>query len=135
MKHVEKVEINSLLLSMSKLTGITKEIPALNSLSKVEIYNLEQCLEKDKLRLSKDITKLKSYKHYNVLMEVKEKTDNVVVLTKMQKDIIKELVIVVHGSSVPAIIKLSGDIHLSDIASLVSKYSKIQANYNGFKNF
>lgn len=126
MKHVEKVEINSTLLSMTKLTGITKEIPALSSLSKVEIYNLEHCLEKDKFRFTKDISKRKKDKSYDVLMEIIEKTDNVVVLTKRQKDIIKELVILVHGSSVPAIIKLSGDITSSDIASLISKYSKMR---------
>lgn len=126
MKRVEKVEINSTLLSMTKLTGITKEIPAINSLSKVEVYNLEHCLEKDKFRLTKDISKLKKEKSYDVLMEIKEKTDNVLVLTKMQKDIIKELIIVVYGSSAPAIIKLSGDITSSDIANLISKYSKMR---------
>lgn len=120
-ENVEKVKVSGFLLSLGKILGATSD---LQSLSKIEVYNLSNCHASIKKELSLEIEKFSSDKDYETLLQVKEKKEHIKILLKRKKNTIKELLILVADSQEPSIIRLHGNIKQKDLNALIAAYDK-----------
>lgn len=124
-ENVEKVKVSGFLLSLGKILGATSDLPAaVQSLSKIEVYDLSSCHASIKKELSLEIEKFSSDKDYETLLQVKEKKEHIKILLKRKKNTIKELLILVADSQEPSIIRLHGNIKQKDLNALIAAYDK-----------
>jgi len=132
-KEVVNLKIRRFWVSMAKpfiLTTLRGEegdkqlAQLINGIKSVQIAALDDCNQLDKGDFIDRFHALKDSDGYETLLQVKDGKDNVRIIMKKDKNKIKELFIFCLDSKDAAMIKLSGDIKLSDVGALVEKYNK-----------
>jgi hypothetical protein len=99
-------------------------MPLINSIKSVQVVTLSECEDKIKEDFVKKFHALQDVDGYETLVKVRDGKDNVRIMAKKSKDKIKELFIFCLDENDASIVKLSGNIKMSDIAALIEKYNK-----------
>jgi hypothetical protein len=112
----DRVNVSGLLLTFAKHSvkkGDNADI--FKKMSAIQILDLSDCTSEIKSKFANSFNRL-NQKDYEVLLRAKDDDDDVIILTKMQKDKIKEFVIVSKND--PAIIRVKGNFSFSDLSGL-----------------
>lgn len=122
-EDVEKVSINSFMMSLGKMFGGVGDMPLAKGIESMDIFTLSA----NDTNLKNDFVKLfnkpKDEKGYETLIFVKDKKDGIRILVKKEKDIIKDMIFLCMDEDEPTIIKFSGKIKEKDIDELMKKYN------------
>lgn len=120
--HAETVNLGKFVCSFMKMANVGGNHSGLSKkISSISILDLDDCSEDTKLQFAKQIENLEM-KGYELLMNVKDESDNVLIMSKSKKEKIKEFIII--SVSDPAIIRLKGDFKLNDLADVTQKYGE-----------
>lgn len=123
-ENVEKVKIGRFMMSLGKAFGGVGDMPVARGIHSMEVYDLSGCNAAFKQSLLEQMNALKDGDGYETLMTVNDKKDNVRIMMKKDKNVIKDMVILCLSDNDPAIVKFSGKIKEGDIAELIEKYDK-----------
>lgn len=116
--HAEKVNFRKFLFSSLKIAnwdgkGINKKV------SSMSILDLESCSTDIKFQFAQQIENMEM-DGYELLMKMKDDHDNVLIISKSEKEKVKEMIIITVND--PAIIKLKGDFTPDDLADVAHTY-------------
>ncbi|NDV93732.1 DUF4252 domain-containing protein [Dysgonomonas sp. 521] len=123
-ENVDKVKIGRFMMSLGKTFGGVGNMPVARGIHSLEVYDLSGCDAAFKQNLQEQMYTLKDGDGYETLMTVNDKENNVRIMMKKDKNIIKDMIILCLGDDDPAIVKFSGKIKEGDIAELIKKYDK-----------
>jgi hypothetical protein len=84
----------------------------------IEVYSFEECSQSVKERLTKEIASLKDA-GYETMVSVNEATERTKILVKIEKESIKELIVLTSGND-PALVRIKGNIKQSDIQRVIN---------------
>lgn len=124
-KEITTVYISkSLLKLMPNIDAGGADIKGLvGKLEQLEIYNCEK--NKDAIKMMRqEIASLVKANKYEVLMKVKEKTNNVTFYAYKEKDRIKDLIMFVDDTNDCTIIRIQGNFTTDDIQKVVEGSGK-----------
>lgn len=113
-KQSEKVKLGKLIMSFA---GMFTETMGVNG---VEVYDFDNCARDVKDRLDKATQGLKD-STYETLVSSNENGNRTKVLIKIEKDMIRELVVITTGDS-NALVRIKGKIKPSDIDRVAQKH-------------
>ena len=123
-KNVEHIKMNSFLLAMGKLMASADNLPSISkNIKRIEISSFSNCNTTDKNEISNAIKKMNTDANQEILLHVKDKGDDVKIMTQKKKGNISELAILVANQDNPAIIRLIGKITQQDIDELINQYN------------
>lgn len=111
-------------MSVGKMFGGVNNMPLARGVKTLEVYDLSDCNANQKQDISIQFNQIKDSDGYETLMYAREDGDEVRIMIKKDKDLIREMVFLCMDKADPAIIRFSGKIKESDIAELVNKYNK-----------
>jgi hypothetical protein len=97
------------------------------SISSMKVLDLEDCSSKVKTRFNEKVNNLQ-LEGYETMIQTIENGEKVRILTRMENDAIRELLIVCTGNDDCALIQLNGKIKKEDIAELVNEETKKRKN-------
>lgn len=98
-------------------------LPLINGTKSIKLLTLDDCDDEVRTDFIKRFQALKDTDGYETLVHVKDEGDNIRIIAKKKKDRIKELFIFIVDEDDVAVVKISGNIKMSDIAALINKYS------------
>jgi len=122
---VEYVHVPKMMMGIAKhMNTEDKNVNTLTkSIDSVKVLDLGDCDESVKKELLEDINKL-NLKGYEEMVKVNDDGEKVLILTKNQKDRIREILILNASLTDAAIVLLKGSILQSDLEQMVSDYTK-----------
>lgn len=121
----EYVHVPKMMMGIAKhMNTEDKNVKTLTkSIDSVKVLDLGDCDESVKKELLEDINKL-NLKGYEEMVKVNDDGEKVLILTKNQKDRIREILILNASLTDAAIVLLKGSILQSDLEQMVSDYTK-----------
>ena len=119
-RKAEYVSISPFLMRLGKMFMSDKDKGIEDKIKSMKVLDLEDCSRSVKEKFNKSIVNLDK-NEYETLMSAKDENDNVQILIKEKKDIIKELIIVCGGEEDCALILIKGDFKHEDIKELVEQ--------------
>jgi len=122
-ENVEKVSIGKFGWNFLKFASIgNKDLAIMKKISSIQVIDLSECSEDAKRQFSQEIGKIND-SNYELMLRVKDDEDEILIFSKIQKEKIRELIIVDKND--PAIVRLKGKFDFNDISS-ASSLKKIQ---------
>lgn len=115
-KNVESVKMGGFVMSFVNLFADTKGV------SGIEVRSFEECDESIKERFNEAIKNLKD-NVYETMVQTNEGGERTKILVKIEKDLIRELVVVTGGKDA-ALIRIKCKIKPEDIKEVIDKNSK-----------
>lgn len=119
-RKAEYVSVSPFLMAIGRMFMSDEEDDIAKRIRSIKVLDLEDCSSSVKERFNKKVSGLDK-NDYETLMSVKEDDENVQILVKEKKNIIKEMVIVCGGKDDCALILIKGDIRPEDINKLVEQ--------------
>lgn len=112
----EKVKMGKLIMGFAGLFTDTMGVDG------IEAYDFDDCTHEVKEKLKNAIKNLKD-PSYETMITSNEDGERTKILVKIEKEVIRELVIIVTGDS-NALVRIKGKIKPSDIEQLAQKHGK-----------
>ena len=125
--NAESVSIPSFIMSIGRLFMDDDTPEIAKSIDFMKILDLEDCSSKVKARFNEKVNNLQ-LEGYETMIQTIENGEKVRILTRMENDAIRELLIVCTGNDDCALIQLNGKIKKEDIAELVNEETKKRKN-------
>lgn len=124
-KGVMHIKVGGVLFNIGKLF-ISKEDggEVMKKITSIDIFTSENTTLALKENFLNDLAKFKDGKGFEMLVKVKDGSDNVTIFAERKKDFIKSLIIFVADQEDIVIVKLNGNIKDSDISALVNQHTK-----------
>lgn len=117
-ENVESVKIGKVGWNFLKMASIgKKDMAILRKISSVHVMDMSECRQEIKSRFAREVENLND-NEYELLLSTKDDEDEVLVLSKIKKDKIRELIIIDKND--PAIVRLKGKFDMNDLASASS---------------
>ena len=110
-KNVTQVKLGGFAMSFANIFADTKGV------SGVEVYSFDECADNVKNNINTAIKNLDD-SSYDTLVSTNEKGERTKVLVKIEKDFIKEIVVLAGGDD-PALIRIKGKIKPEDVKKIV----------------
>jgi hypothetical protein len=114
-------------MSCLKICGGMKDIPELKGIESFEIITLsDECSKSQKKEIREKLKNMKDNKVYSTLLQIKKEDDNVRIMVKIEKDVVKEVLLLVISDKDENLVLMSlkGKMKKSDLSGLVAKYDK-----------
>lgn len=121
--NAESVTISPFLMSLGRLFMDSDTPEITKSIRSMKVLDLEDCSDKVKERFNRKINNLQS-EGYETMIQTIDNGEKVRILTRLEKDVIRELLIVCTGNDDCALIQLNGKIKKENIAQLVNEETK-----------
>jgi translation elongation factor EF-G len=115
-KNAVNVKIGKFAMSFANLLTGTKGVTG------VEVKSFDECEKSIKERFNEAINNLKD-DAYETLVQTRENGEITKILVKIEKEMIRELIVITGGKDV-ALIRITGKIKPKDIEHLINKNSK-----------
>ena len=91
-KNVEHIKMNSFLLAMGKLMASADNLPSISkNIKRIEISSFSNCNTTDKNEISNAIKKMNTDANQEILLHVKDKGDDVKIMTQKKKETFRSL--------------------------------------------
>ncbi len=118
-ENVENVNIGKFGCSFLKMASIgNKDLGIVNKISAIHVIDLSGCTREIKNKFANEIDGL-NYGKYELLLKAKDEDGNeVLIISKAEKDKIRELVII--DKEDPTIVRLKGNFDLDDLTDCTS---------------
>lgn len=120
-KNAEYVHVPKLLLKLAAVAmddEDKEDMKFLKRISSVRVLDLEECSEKIKRDFTERIKKFKA-KGYEELVRQKSKDENTLVLIKMKKEYIRELVVITCDEEDCTLVQIKGKIHPDEVEDVI----------------
>lgn len=121
--NAESVTISPFLMSLGRLFMDSDTPEITKSIRSMKVLDLEDCSDKVKERFNRKINNLQS-EGYETMIQTIDNGEKVRILTRLEKDVIRELLIVCTGNDDCALIQLNGKIKKENIAQLVNEETR-----------
>jgi len=121
--NAESVTISPFLMSLGRLFMDSDTPEITKSIRSMKVLDLEDCSDKVKERFNRKINNLQS-EGYETMIQTIDNGEKVRILTRIEKDVIRELLIVCTGNDDCALIQLNGKIKKEYIAQLVNEETR-----------
>lgn len=119
--NAECVRISPFMMSIGRLFASNGEDgKVMRKIKSLKVLDLEECPNEVKERFGKQAGKA-TIENYEELMRINDQGDKVRVLTKMQKETIRELLLVCTGNGNCTLIQINGKFTKDDIDKLVNE--------------
>ena len=125
--NAESVSISPFLMTIGRLFMDSDTADIAKSIRSMKVLDLEDCSSKVKTRFNEKVNNLQ-LEGYETMIQTIEDGEKVRILTRMENDAIRELLIVCTGNDDCALIQLNGKIKKEDIAELVNEETKKRKN-------
>ena len=125
--NAESVSISPFLMTIGRLFMDSDTADIAKSIRSMKVLDLEDCSSKVKTRFNEKVNNLQ-LEGYETMIQTIENGEKVRILTRMENDAIRELLIVCTGNDDCALIQLNGKIKKEDIAELVNEETKKRKN-------
>ena len=125
--NAESVSISPFLMTIGRLFMDNDTPDIAKSIRSMKVLDLEDCSSKVKTRFNEKVNNLQ-LEGYETMIQTIEDGEKVRILTRMENDAIRELLIVCTGNDDCALIQLNGKIKKEDIAELVNEETKKRKN-------
>ena len=125
--NAESVTISPFLMTIGRLFMDNDTPDIVKSIRSMKVLDLEDCSNKVKTRFNEKVNSLQ-LEGYETMIQTIEDGEKVRILTRMENDAIRELLIVCTGNDDCALIQLNGKIKKEDIAELVNEETKKRKN-------
>ena len=125
--NAESVTISPFLMTIGRLFMDNDTPNIVKSIRSMKVLDLEDCSNKVKTRFNEKVNSLQ-LEGYETMIQTIENGEKVRILTRMENDAIRELLIVCTGNDDCALIQLNGKIKKEDIAELVNEETKKRKN-------
>ena len=125
--NAESVSISPFLMTIGRLFMDSDTPDIAKSIRSIKVLDLEDCSSKVKTRFNEKVNNLQ-LEGYETMIQTIEDGEKVRILTRMENDDIRELLIVCTGNDDCALIQLNGKIKKEDIAELVNEETKKRKN-------
>jgi ribosomal protein S3AE len=100
-------------------------LPILKSIKSLGIFILDdESDEKTKNEIKQKLSKLKDDHEYTTFLQVKDGDDNVRMMVRKDKNIIRELLLIVDDAEDTVVIRVKGKLKESDLAEIIVKYNE-----------
>ena len=121
--NAESVTISPFLMSLGRLFMDSDTPEITKSIRSMKVLDLEDCSDKVKERFNRKINNLQT-EGYETMIQTIDNGEKVRILTRIEKDVIRELLIVCTGNDDCALIQLNGKIKKENIAQLVNEETR-----------
>ena len=125
--NAESVSIPSFIMSIGRLFMDDDTPEIAKSIDFMKILDLEDCSSKVKARFNEKVNNLQ-LEGYETMIQTIENGEKVRILTRIEDNTVRELLIVCTGNDDCALIQLNGKIKKEDIAELVNEETKKRKN-------
>ena len=125
--NAESVTISPFLMTIGRLFMDNNTPSITKSIRSMKVLDLEDCSDKVKARFNEKMNNLQ-LEGYETMIQTIDNGENVRILSRMENDAIRELLIVCTGNDDCALIQLNGKIKKEDIAELVNEETKNRKN-------
>ena len=125
--NAESVTISPFLMTIGRLFMDNDTPDIVKSIRSMKVLDLEDCSNKVKTRFNEKVNSLQ-LEGYETMIQTIDNGENVRILSRMENDAIRELLIVCTGNDDCALIQLNGKIKKEDIAELVNEETKNRKN-------
>ena len=125
--NAESVTISPFLMTIGRLFMDNDTPDIVKSIRSMKVLDLEDCSSKVKTRFNEKVNSLQ-LEGYETMIQTIENGEKVRILTRMENDAIRELLIVCIGDDDCSLIQLNGKIKKEDIAELVNEETKKRKN-------
>lgn len=125
--NAESVTISPFLMTIGRLFMDNDTPDIVKSIRSMKVLDLEDCSYKVKTRFNEKVNSLQ-LEGYETMIQTIDNGENVRILSRMENDAIRELLIVCTGNDDCALIQLNGKIKKEDIAELVNEETKNRKN-------
>ena len=125
--NAESVSIPSFLMSIGRLFMDDDTPEIAKSIDFMKVLDLEDCSSKVKARFNEKVNNLQ-LEGYETMIQTIENGEKVRILTRIENNTVRELLIVCTGNDDCALIQLNGKIKKEDIAELVNEETKKRKN-------
>ena len=125
--NAESVSISPFLMTIGHLFMDSDTPDIAKSIRSMKVLDLEDCSSKVKTRFNEKVNNLQ-LEGYETMIQTIENGEKVRILTRMENDAIRELLIVCTGNDDCALIQLNRKIKKEDIAELVNEETKKRKN-------
>jgi len=117
-ENAERISIGKMGWNFLKMASIgNKDMSIMRKISSVEVVDMSGCTPGVKSRFASEMENLDD-KQYEVMLMVKDDEDELLILSKIKKNKIRELIIV--DKKDPAVVRLKGKFDMNDLASAAS---------------
>ena len=121
--NAESVSISPFLMNIGRLFMDSDTPEIAKSINSMKVLDLEDCSNKVKARFNEKVNNLQ-LKGYETMIQAIEDGEKVRILTRIENNTVRELLIVCTGNDDCALIQLNGKIKKEDIAELVNEETK-----------
>ena len=126
-KDVQRIHIGRVGMFFVKI--LSSNEAELHSLAKgiksLEVLALnDDCKNEKKNEHQNNLKTLQDDEHYATLLTVKDDDDNVRIMLRREKDVIRELILIVCDTDDIAVVKLKGKIKETDLKNTIAQYNK-----------
>jgi len=121
--NAESVSISPFLMTIGRLFMDSDTPEIAKSINSMKVLDLEDCSSKVKARFNEKVNKLQ-LEGYETMIQAIENGEKVRILTRIEDNSVRELLIVCTGNEDCALIQLNGKIKQEDIAELVNEETK-----------
>ena len=125
--NAESVTISPFLMTIGRLFMDNDTPDIVKSIRSMKVLDLEDCSNKVKTRFNEKVNSLQ-LEGYETMIQTIDNGEDVRILSRMENDAIRELLIVCTGNDDCALIQLNGKIKKEDIAELVNEETKNRKN-------
>ena len=121
--NAESVSISPFLMNIGRLFMDSDTPEIAKSINSMKVLDLEDCSNKVKARFNEKVNNLQ-LEGYETMIQAIEDGEKVRILTRIENNTVRELLIVCTGNDDCALIQLNGKIKKEDIAELVNEETK-----------
>lgn len=118
--HTEYVSLSFPFINLIKLAASDKESSQIiKKVKSIKVLNMEKCNEESK-KIFRKKTNALTQNGYETLLKVNDEGENVSVLSKIQKEKIKEILIIVTDENECSLIQIRANLQMEDINKLIN---------------
>lgn len=121
--NAESVSISPFLMSIGRMFMDSDTPDIAKSIRSMKVLDLEDCSDRVKARFNEKVNNLQ-LEGYETMIQSIENGEKVRILTRIEDNTVRELLIVCTGNDDCALIQLNGKIKQEDIAELVNEETK-----------
>jgi len=126
-ENVEKISVGSLGMFFVKLAINFEGIQSLKGITSFELLTLnDECSAKQKQKIKSQLKNMKDDHLYSTLLQVKDNDNNVRIMMKKEKDVIKEVLMFILSDKDDGVVVITvkGKIKESDLADMITEINK-----------
>ena len=126
-ENVEKISVGSLGMFFVKLAINFDGIQSLKGITSFELLTLnDECSAKQKQKIKSQLKNMKDDHLYSTLLQVKDNDNNVRIMMKKEKDVIKEVLMFILSDKDDGVVVITvkGKIKESDLADMITEINK-----------